>query len=262
MKKFPEYFIKKFPVYRRLSIDSTRLSRERNFIHGLVELDITAANYRLREYRKETGKKVSLTAWIIKAIAEIITDNPEVQAIRQRNKLIIYKDVDILFAVETMIDGNSFPVVHVIRKVQEKSAFTVSEEIRNLKSESLNENKLKQWKQVKYFLFLPWIIRKRIYKIFLASPAQRKKWMGTTAVTAVGMFGKGRGWGINLPNHTLAFTLGGIFEKSVPENNQYTEHRFIDISVHIDHDIVDGAPAARFISKLRKNLEHKSPEVI
>ncbi len=37
--------------------------------------------------------------------------------------------------------------------------------------------------------------------------------LGTVAMTAVGMFGKGAGWGIPLAGQTLTTTLGGIDEK-------------------------------------------------
>lgn len=102
---------------------------------------------------------------------------------------------------------------------------------------------------------LPWFLRRILYTILLYSPQRRKSWLGTTALTAVGMFGTGAGWGINLPNHTIAFTLGGISERPVMENGELEVHRFINITLNIDHDIVDGAPGARFAARLRKKLE-------
>lgn len=255
MKTKDEYTIKKFPLYRRLSIDSCRLSKKRNYIHGLIEVDITKAYNYLRELKKNKAMKISLTAWIIKKVSDAISEDLSVQAMKQRNKLVVYKDIDILLAVETIISGQSFPIVHVLRKVQEKSAYEISNEIKELKNESLNKEKLEQWKKARLLVLLPWFIRKFLYALILSSPRRRKSWMGTTAVTAVGMFGSGAGWGINLPNHTIAFTLGGISERPTMEDDQLKIHRFINITIHIDHDIVDGAPAARFSSRLTKELQ-------
>jgi hypothetical protein len=49
----------------------------------------------------------------------------------------------------------------------------------------------------------------------LQQQSLQKKYGGTVGVTAVGMFGRGRGWGIPTAAHTLDITLGGIGEKAV-----------------------------------------------
>ncbi len=236
-------------------MDGTRMSKKKNYIKALIEIDITRGYQLIREKRKTGGKRISLTAWVIRNIASTIAENPEVQALRKRNRLFVYKDVDVLLAVETKIEGESFPVVHVIRKANEKSALQLTHEIQELRKNSINEQKKAEWNKVKYFIRLPWFIRKIIYKRVLSSPPKFKKWMGTTAVTAVGMFGTASGWGISLPLHSLAFTLGGISEKPVLKDEIVHNHRFLHITINIDHDILDGAPAARFVNSLRKRLE-------
>jgi len=237
-------------------MDSTRLSRRKNYIKALIELDITNGYQMIREKRRKNGEKISVTAWVMQNIASAIAEYPEVQAMRKYNKLKIYEDVDVLLAVETLIEGESFPVVHVIRKANEKSALQLSDEIRELRKNSVNDQKKAEWNKVKYFIRLPWFLRKIVYNLVLSSPSYFKKWMGTTAVTAVGMFGSSGGWGISLPLHTIAFTIGGICEKPVIENDQVKNHRFLNITINIDHDILDGAPAARFVNRLRKRLEN------
>jgi pyruvate/2-oxoglutarate dehydrogenase complex dihydrolipoamide acyltransferase (E2) component len=86
-------------------------------------------------------------------------------------------------------------------------------------------------------------------------PLIRRKWIGTTSVSAVGVFGRGSGWGIGLPNQTISFTIGGISERPVLEGDEIKNHRFLNITISMDHDIVDGAPAARFTSSLKRRIE-------
>ena len=69
-------------------------------------------------------------------------------------------------------------------------------------------------------------------------------------VTSVGMFGTAAGWGVPLPGHTLCLTVGGIEHKPVLNNGDLQNREHLCLTVSFDHDIVDGAPAARFIQRL------------
>jgi pyruvate/2-oxoglutarate dehydrogenase complex dihydrolipoamide acyltransferase (E2) component len=78
---------------------------------------------------------------------------------------------------------------------------------------------------------------------------------GTVSLTAVGMFGSGAGWGIPVTNHTLQITLGGIAEKPSFVNGQIENREYLCVTISLDHDIIDGAPAARFIQRLKELIE-------
>jgi pyruvate/2-oxoglutarate dehydrogenase complex dihydrolipoamide acyltransferase (E2) component len=79
--------------------------------------------------------------------------------------------------------------------------------------------------------------------------------MGTVAVTAVGMFGAGGGWGAGLSNHTLEIIIGGIAKKPRMINGRLEERHLLGITISVDHDVIDGAPAARFTKMLRSFIE-------
>jgi pyruvate/2-oxoglutarate dehydrogenase complex dihydrolipoamide acyltransferase (E2) component len=74
-------------------------------------------------------------------------------------------------------------------------------------------------------------------------------------VTSVGMFGKGAGWGIPITEHTLDLTLGGIAEKPSVVDGQIAIREYLCITVSLDHDLIDGAPAARFAMRLKELIE-------
>ena len=69
------------------------------------------------------------------------------------------------------------------------------------------------------------------------------------------MFGKGGGWGIPMANLPLTVTLGGIAEKPGVFEGQMEVREYLDVTVSFDHDIVDGAPAARFTQQFRELVE-------
>jgi pyruvate/2-oxoglutarate dehydrogenase complex dihydrolipoamide acyltransferase (E2) component len=79
---------------------------------------------------------------------------------------------------------------------------------------------------------------------------------GTVGITAVGMFGNGAGWGIPAATPTpLMLTVGGIGAKLVSIDGQIAPREYLSLTISVDHDIVDGAPAARFAERLKELIE-------
>jgi pyruvate/2-oxoglutarate dehydrogenase complex dihydrolipoamide acyltransferase (E2) component len=87
------------------------------------------------------------------------------------------------------------------------------------------------------------------------SPHRAKEYRGTVVLTAVGMFGEGGGWGLPYLQHTLGITLGGIAEKPVVVDGQIEIRERLSVTVSFDHDIIDGAPAARFTQRFKELIE-------
>jgi len=80
---------------------------------------------------------------------------------------------------------------------------------------------------------------------------------GDAPPPSVYMFGGGgAGWAVGIvPLHTLGLTLGGIVERAAVESGQLVTRELLDLTVSVDHDVVDGAPAARFVRGLREAIE-------
>ena len=79
--------------------------------------------------------------------------------------------------------------------------------------------------------------------------------MGSIIVTAVGIFGKLYGWPIPTTSHPLAFAIGGVIKKPGIINDKIEIREYLTITVLFNHDVVDGAPAARFINRLKELIE-------
>ena len=74
-------------------------------------------------------------------------------------------------------------------------------------------------------------------------------------MTAIGMFGKGAGWGIPLPSHALWITVGGIGEKPGVVDGHIAIRDYLSLTISFDHETIDGAPAARFTERLKELIE-------
>lgn len=61
-----------------------------------------------------------------------------------------------------------------------------------------------------------------------------------------------------LPSHTLNITVGGIVSRPCLIDAQLEEREHLCLTVSFDHDIIDGAPAARFIQRFKDLVESGS----
>jgi pyruvate/2-oxoglutarate dehydrogenase complex dihydrolipoamide acyltransferase (E2) component len=72
------------------------------------------------------------------------------------------------------------------------------------------------------------------------------------------MFGRGAGWGIPLAGHTLCVTVGGVVSRPAVIDGQIVDKEHLCLTVTFDHDIIDGAPAARYMQRFKELLESGS----
>jgi len=106
-----------------------------------------------------------------------------------------------------------------------------------------------------WFLYLPYPVRRIFYWFVMKFPQRFRDFTSSIMVTAVGMFGQGGGWGIPVANFPLTITLGGIAEKPGVIDGRIEIRQYLDLTISFDHDVIDGAPAARFTQHLRELIE-------
>jgi hypothetical protein len=154
--------------------------------------------------------------------------------------------------VEIDLDGRKIPIPHIFKAVNRKSYMDIHDEIRSTKRDPKQtvESKFMDW-----FLILPAFLRRLFYWVVMKIPQLFRKYSSSVMVTAVGMFGKGGGWGITMPNFTLTVTVGGIAKKPGVIEDCIVIREYLDLTISIDHDIVDGAPMVRFVNHFRELME-------
>jgi pyruvate/2-oxoglutarate dehydrogenase complex dihydrolipoamide acyltransferase (E2) component len=248
-----KFRIESIPKLRRFALDAGYLGRRRHIVHGLIEVDVTTARETIREHKSKTGDSLSFTAFIIKSLGKAIENHPKMHAYRNwRNQLIMFKDVNINSMVEIEKEGKKIPIPYIFKAVNRKSYIDLHNEIRNTK---MNPDQTTESKFMDWFLILPAFIRRMFYWIVMRIPQIFRQYSSSVMVTAVGMFGQGGGWGITQPNFTLTVTVGGIAKKPGVVEDQIEIREYLDLTISIDHDIVDGAPMVRFVNDFRKLLE-------
>lgn len=248
-----DYTVSRFPPSRKVIIDAGRIGSRRHLIHGLMEIDITHPRAILRNYKDESGETFSFTAYLVSCLARTIAQHPNVQAYQNwRGQLVIFSAVDVVTLIEAGVNKVAIP--HIIRNAHLKTCRQIHEEIRLIQSQP--KQSAQSGGLVKLAPRAPAFMRNFFYWLVRQNPHWFKEIQGTVLVTAVGMYGSGGGWGFGfLPFHTLGVTIGGIVEKPGVVAGQIAIREYLDLSITLDHDIVDGAPAARFANDLARAIE-------
>lgn len=244
-----------YPKIRMATIGVLKAAKRKNMIHSLVEVDIGNARENLRKIKKETRKYISFTGYIIHCLSKAVDENKILHAYRNRkNQLVLFDDVDVSTTIERKVNQNNEVVAVIIRGANRKTAAEISEEIKHEKEKDVKEAEV--FRFMNLFLVIPSPVRQFVFRVLDKSPGLMKKRAGTIMVTSVNMIGGGAGWGVPIATHTLNITIGGIMDRIVERSGRFEKRQHLCLTFSFDHDIVDGAPAARFIRSVKKTIEY------
>lgn len=256
-----KYKTQEFPASRLATIDICEIGKRSHHVVGLIELDVSKSREKIREINKKKNVKISFTAWLISVIACTIKKHETASSyLSGKNKRMIFEDINVSVLIEKDLNGQKVPIPLVIEKANEKSIESINMQIANAKNVKLThsdiviEKKTKRLEKIYYLL--PGFIRIYFWKYLLRHPKLAFKKMGNVAITAIGMMGTLNGWFIPTSIHPVCFGIGSVIKKPVVIDNNIEIRQMLNMTVLLNHDVIDGAPMARFISDLAKNIEN------
>jgi len=244
--------VRPFPSNRRLVTAAMRAGRRKMPMYGLVDVDVTTANRLLARY----DPPGSLTAFVVASVARAAAAHPEVHAYRNwRGQLVTHHYVDVGTMVEISTRQGPFALPHVLRDAEVRGVPELTAELRRVKREP-SASSSGRWleRAAPAATRLPGAIP-AMYAVMARSVAARQR-IGTVAVTSVGMFAGGGGFGVtSLTLMSLEVIVGGMSQRPRVVDGQVVVRDVLDLTLAIDHNVVDGAPAARFAAEFRELLE-------
>ena len=172
----------------------------------------------------ETHEKlnVSYTAIFLKTVTKALLEHPMINSTFDGDKIKVFEDVNVGVAVATEY-GLAVPV---IRNADRKSLKEIDVVVQEL-TEKAREGKL----------------------------AREEVSGGTFTITNLGMYGVEFFTPIINPPEAAILGMGKIMEKPVVVNGKAEVKQVIMLSLSYDHRIVDGAPAAEFLRKVKERIE-------
>jgi pyruvate/2-oxoglutarate dehydrogenase complex dihydrolipoamide acyltransferase (E2) component len=261
------YEERKFPESRNPTLDTLDFGQTKHHIPLLLEVDITKARDYIREFKARTGQQLSFTGYVIKCIAQAVSEHKYIHAMRKGKKhLILFDDVDISVVVEKLVGcsdaSDTLPMPYVIRKANQKTLKEINNEIRTVQKELLTAGEVqlgvdRNVALTKAFTLMPKFVRNLlVWRRLATDPFFAKQTMGTVAVTSMGSAVKysGYGWAIPIGIHPLIFALGSIARKPGVIGEAIAIREYLSMTILFDHDVTDGAPAFRFAQRLNELL--------
>jgi pyruvate/2-oxoglutarate dehydrogenase complex dihydrolipoamide acyltransferase (E2) component len=250
-----------YPRSRRATFDVGIIGSSKHHIVALLEIDVTEAKTKIRE-AVNTGKKIGFTSWFMKVIGNTVADNTHCHAINYKaEKQIAFDEVDIAIPIEREVNGVKVPLVTIVRSTNKKTPEAINSEIQSAIHVPINDEKVYVLTKRKHknltglFFYLPQWARLMAWKWILKNPFTIKDNMGTVMVTNIGQYGKIAGWIIPKSLHNLCFGIGSVVRKPWVVKDDIAIRDILHLTILFDHDVIDGAPAARFTKQLVENLE-------
>jgi len=224
---------------------------------GLFEADVTEARERFNLYKEQTGESISFTGWIAACVGKAASEHKQVHALLIGKNFVIFDDININILIETVLEGKAYPVNYILKSANRKSVLEINNEIRQAQQKKETDySEAKENRAIKLLLSAPRFLRAFLFwRKLRKDPKFISENMGTIAITSIGRFAKSGGWAIPLGMHALNIAVGGISVKPGFVGDKVEKREYLPITVTLDHDVVDGAPATRFVSRLVELLE-------
>jgi pyruvate/2-oxoglutarate dehydrogenase complex dihydrolipoamide acyltransferase (E2) component len=238
--------------------EAIRSTHNKPMMHGLLEVDVTEARAYLRDMKARTGESPSFTAFIISCVGRAVAEHKQVHALQMgRSHFILFDDVDVLTWIERQIAGQPQVVPCIVRAANRRTFLQIHREIRAAQVQDVSKVDVggaKASQLLPAWLFRPYFaLTVGLGKWF---PHEWKKRWGTITISAVGMIGKGAGWGIPPSSPSICWiTVGGIGQRRETVDGQIASREYLSLTVSFDHRMIDGAPAARFTERLKELIE-------
>ncbi|PSL07344.1 2-oxoacid dehydrogenase/acyltransferase catalytic subunit [Cecembia rubra] len=255
-----KYRIQQFPDSRLATMDICEIGKQKHHVTGLIELDVSESRKKIAEYNKVHQEQISFSAWLLAVIAQTLQKHDRASSyLIGKNKQIIFEDINISILVEKEINGSKVPIPLLLEKAQELSIEAISKLIQDAKLKPLTDKDIvlhrKRQKSERLYYKLPGFLRRLFWRYLLNTPKLAFQKMGNVSFTSLGMMGDVKGWFIPISIHPVCFGVSSTVKQPVVYNDQIIIREILKMSILMDHDVMDGAPMARFIAELSKNIE-------
>jgi 2-oxoglutarate dehydrogenase E2 component (dihydrolipoamide succinyltransferase) len=178
-------------------------------------------------YRKE-GIKLTFMPFISEATVKTLKEFPLVNASIQEDNIIVKHFINLGIAVDT----EQGLIVPVIKNSESLNLTGIARAINDLASRARNR-KLK--------------------------PDEVSG--GTFSISNFGVFGTKIGFPLINQPQVAILGVGGLEKRAIVVNDAIAIRPMMDISLTFDHRLIDGALAARFLQRLKEQLENYDPEL-
>ncbi|MEM9488388.1 MAG: 2-oxo acid dehydrogenase subunit E2 [Myxococcota bacterium] len=239
-------------------------------VYGTLSLRMEPALRYIEAFRRATGKRVTVTHMMARAVAAALEKMPDANAILRFNRIYLRQHINVFFNVvmEDPVTGEIDLSGTNIKDADQKSLEDIVDEF-TAKVDKVRASKDKQLENSRnMFRRIPNFFLNRMLKLlsfFSYTLNLDLRWMGvpkdafgSIIVTNIGTMGLDVGYVPLVPYSRvpIVVALGAVQDAPVVEDGRIVPAKIMNVCATLDHRILDGAHAAIMAKTLRAWMEH------
>jgi len=254
--------------FRRIAIGTWETTYDPS-VYGTMELRMDRAMEYLAAFRKATGKRVTVTHLIAKAMAAALARMPDANAILRFNKLYLRKNIGVFFQVAMDDEGEGKIDLSgaTLYDVEKKSLAAVIEEfedkVRKVKKreDPALEGTRSALKKIPFALMNPTLKFISFLNYTLNLDLQKfgvpKDAFGSVMITNIGSIGLDQAFVPLVPYSRvpILLALGAVREQAVVDDGKIAVGKVMKVNATFDHRFIDGLHAAIMSRVLREHMD-------
>jgi pyruvate dehydrogenase E2 component (dihydrolipoamide acetyltransferase) len=252
--------------FRKIAIGTWRTAYDPS-VYGTIELRMEKALAYIEAFRARTGKRLTITQMVTKAVAEALKACPEANAILRFNRIYLRRDVNLSVLVVQTDNGKVDLTAAKVNNVDQKSLLQLVDEMEatvarvRARQDKAVESGKSTVKLIPFFLmnhFLD-LLSFVMYtlNLDLSALGMPKDPFGGCVVTNVGSLGLDVAY-VPLSPYTRApifLAPGAIKDKPVVEDGKVVVGKVMSINATFDHRFIDGYHASVLSKTLHRMFE-------
>jgi len=252
--------------YQNLGCAVVRQIGAQNYVHFLLELDVSGMSRLRAASRSAEHTAPSYTAFVIKAAAQALHEHPHLNCMIQETpwatRLVSLPDVIGTVSVERMVDDVDMVLAARLNDLDQRPLWKITEDLRHFSEAPVDE--IPEFREfcalAKLARWLPSLVAALLRLPTLSPHLWRKHRGGSFVVTSPGKYG-GCDAVVGPWPWPLTFLFGAVkLRPWVDDGGQVVARKTMHLTIIADRRLSNGAPLARFAERVRELLEH--PEIL
>jgi pyruvate dehydrogenase E2 component (dihydrolipoamide acetyltransferase) len=252
--------------FRKIAIGTWRTTGDPS-VYGTILLRMDAAMQYLADFRAKTGRKLTVSHLMAKAVAAALQKCPDANAMLRFARIYLRKQINIFFQVVLTDEGTDKVDLSgaTLEDVDKKSLVTIHDEfaakveaVRARKDKALEKSrsmfgKMPGWLVGPLLRFVSFLS----YTLNLRLPGVPKDAFGGVMITNIGTLGLEEAYVPLVPYSKVPILLavGAVKEEPVVENGKIVVAKVMRVNATFDHRFIDGFHAAIMSKILRDYFE-------
>ena len=255
--------------FRRIAIGTWRTAYDPS-VYGTMELRMDEAMRYIAEFRRKTGRRLTVSHLMAKAAAMALKECPDANAIMRWNRIYQRKRIGVFFQVVMEDEGADKVDLSgaTLMDVEGKSLLEICDEFESKVSAVKARKDPALEKTRKSFLNIPFFLLNGVLKVmsFLSYTLNLdlrrfgipSDPFGSIMITNVGSLGLDVAYVPLVPYSRVPILLavGSVKDRAVVEDGKIKPGKVMSLNATFDHRLIDGFHAAVMSRVLRKYLEN------